>query len=355
VLDSEKGRIAMRTLMNDSQRNLTVVQNDELRRYELLVAGTTVGTLDFRILGRRRVLGHTEVTADQRGRGLATALIKAVLDDLIAEEVQVTNYCPAVERFIQGHPEYIVVLDPAHPPIQSRPGPRAGEQQQVDRSSPLRQLVHAQHSRLRELAARSQDPHIDRFERRRLTDQFAAVAAQHAAAVADVLLTAARTSSGEDAAVLLDNLKQFEQSLRVLQGRAYGDARFLDLSPTETWREAERLLAEHELWEARIVNDLERLHGADGATELARALAKRQWTSPTRPHPNSPHAGVAGRIAHQLWRIADSTWDELEGRGLPTPPAEHANRHSALSHYLFGTPDDAGPVAPQAHQDPGNQ
>jgi predicted GNAT family acetyltransferase len=120
VLDSEKGRTAMRILMNDSQRNLTVVENDELRRYELLVAGTTAGTLDFRVLGPRRVLGHTEVNADQRGRGLATALIKAVLDDLIAEEVRITNYCPAVERFLLGHPEYLVVLDPSHPPIQPR-------------------------------------------------------------------------------------------------------------------------------------------------------------------------------------------------------------------------------------------
>jgi hypothetical protein len=248
-----------------------------------------------------------------------------------------------------------VVLDPSHLPIQPRSRPRAGESQRVDRSAPLRQLVHAQHCRLRELAARSQDPNIDGFKRRGFTDQFAAVAAQHAAAVADVLLTPARASSGEDAAVLLHNLRQFEQALRVLQGRAYGDERFLDLSPTETWREAERLLAEHESWETKIVSGLERLHGADGATELARALAKRQWSSPTRPHPNSPHAGVAGRIAHQLWRIADSTWDELEGRGLPTAPAEHANRHSAFSHYLFGTPDDAGPVAPQTHQDPGNQ
>lgn len=107
--------------MNDSQRNLTVVENNELRRYELLVAGTTVGTLDFRVLGQRRVLGHTEINADQRGRGLATALIKAVLDDLIAEEVRITNYCPAVERFLLGHPEYLVVLDPSHPPIQPRP------------------------------------------------------------------------------------------------------------------------------------------------------------------------------------------------------------------------------------------
>jgi predicted GNAT family acetyltransferase len=349
----------MRILMTDSQRDLTVVENDELRRYELLVAGTTLGTLDFRVLGRRRVLGHTEVKPDQRGRGFATALIKAVLDDLIAEEVQVTNYCPAVERFIQGHPEYIVVLDPSHLPIEPRSGPRAGEKQQLDRSAPLQQLVHAQHARLRDLAARSQDPSIDGFERRRITDQFAAVAAQHAAAVADVLLTAARTSSGEDAAVLLENLRQLEQALRVLKGRAYGDARFLDLSATGTWRDAERLLAEHESWETRVVSGLERIHGAEGATELARALAKRQWSSPTRPHPNSPHAGVAGRVARRLWRIADSTWDELEGRGLPTEPTKHANQHSAFSHYLFGTTDDADPTAgpdtPHTHQDAGNQ
>ena len=105
----------------------------------------------------------------------------------------------------------------------------------------------------------------------------------------------------------------------------YGDARFLNLSATEIWRETERLLAEHESLETRIVSGLEQLHGAGGAADLARALAKRQWSSPTRPHPNSPHAGVAGRIARQLWRIADSTWDELEGRGLPTEPMEHAN------------------------------
>ena len=335
----------MRTLVNDSEHDLVVVENDELRRYELLEAGTTVGTLDFRVLGSRRVLGHTEITEDQRGRGLATTLITAVLDDLIAAGVRVTNYCPAVERFLQGHPEYVVVLDPLHPPIQPRSGAPAGGKQQADHSAPLQQLVHAQHGRLRDLAARSQDPSMDGFDRRRSTDQFAAVAAQHAAAVADVLLTAARASSGEDAAVLLENLRQFEQALRVLKGRAYGDARFLDLSAAETWREAERLLAEHESWETKVVAGLEQVHGAEGTTELARALAIRQWSSPTRPHPNSPHAGIAGHIARQLWRIADSTWDELEGRGLPTEPMMPANEHSTLSHYLFGTTDDADPAA----------
>ncbi len=103
----------MRTLASDAQRELTVVEDGELRRYELLVAGTTVVTLDFRVVGRRRVLGHTEIAADQRGRGLATTLIKAVLDDLLSTGVLVTNYCPAVERFLQDHPQYAVVLDPS--------------------------------------------------------------------------------------------------------------------------------------------------------------------------------------------------------------------------------------------------
>jgi predicted GNAT family acetyltransferase/cell division septum initiation protein DivIVA len=349
----------MRILMNDAQRGLTVVENDELRRYELLVAGTTVGTLDFRLLGQRRVLGHTEVQADHRGRGLATILIKAVLDDLIAEEVQITNYCPAVERFLQGHPDYLVVLDPSHPPIQPRSESEADEDHPEGPLTPLQQLVQAQHSRLSELAARSQDSNIDGFERRRTTDQFAAVAAQHAAAVADVLLAASKASSGGDDTALLDNLKQFEQALRVLTGKTYGDARFLNLSASQVWRDTERLLDEHDSLETRIVSSLEQLHGAGKAENLARALAKRQWSSPTRPHPNSPHAGLAGRIAHQLWRIADSTWDELEGRGLPAEPADHANRHSTFSHYLFGTSDDTEPTAeprtPRTHRDPRNK
>jgi predicted GNAT family acetyltransferase len=122
----------MRIVMNDPQRNLTVVENDEMRRYELLVSDMTAGTLDFRLLGARRVLGHTEVNADLQGRGLATTLITAVLDDLIAKDVRVTNYCPAVERFLQRHPEYLVVLDPSHPPIQPHRKSRADEKHQVD-------------------------------------------------------------------------------------------------------------------------------------------------------------------------------------------------------------------------------
>ncbi|WP_432877074.1 GNAT family N-acetyltransferase [Kribbella sp. CA-245084] len=242
----------MRTLMYDSKRELSVVENEELRRYELLLKGTTAGTLDFRVLGGQRVLGHTEVIADHRGRGLGTALIQAVLDDLIAEEVRITNYCPAVERFLQGHPTYLVVLDPSNPAIRPR-----------STSAPLQQLVHAQHTSLRELAARAQDPDVDGFARRRILDQFTAVAAQHAAAVADVLLPASSATSDVDTAVLVDNLKKFEQALRVLKGRAYGDARFLNLSTAETWRDAERLLTEHESFETDVVSSLEQLHSAD--------------------------------------------------------------------------------------------
>jgi predicted GNAT family acetyltransferase len=323
----------MRTLLHDPDGDLTVVENDDLRRYELRRAGTTVGTLDFRALGPQRILGHTEITVDHRGRGHGTTLIRAVLDDLVATGVRVTNYCPVVERFLQDRPEYVVVLN--------SPLDAAADAPETGRPTPLRRLVQVQHSRLWALAEQARAPGIDGFDRRRIADHFTAVAAQHSAAAADTLLSAARSHSDEQAAELLDNLKQFEQSLRVLKGRAYGDARFLGLTTVETWNQAERLLAEHELLEERILDGLEQRHGTEHTVDLARALARRQWSSPTRPHPNSPHEGLPGRIARRLWRIADTTWDQLEGRGLPTEPIDHPNQHSALSHYLFGTPGHA--------------
>ena len=42
-----EGRAAVRTLLSDARRDLSVVENGDSRRYELLVVGTTVGTLDF--------------------------------------------------------------------------------------------------------------------------------------------------------------------------------------------------------------------------------------------------------------------------------------------------------------------
>ncbi|GHH31148.1 GNAT family N-acetyltransferase [Streptomyces lanatus] len=104
-------------LFDDSARRVQVVDDPEARQYVLYVDGTQAGTLSYRIVGERRVLGHTEVDETYRGRGFAQILIQVVLDDLRERQQKATVYCPAVDRFIKQHVKYADVIDPSHPGI----------------------------------------------------------------------------------------------------------------------------------------------------------------------------------------------------------------------------------------------
>jgi hypothetical protein len=68
-------------------------------------------------------------------------------------------------------------------------------------------------------------------------------------------------------------------------------------------------------------------------------LASAEERAPTRPHPYTPHTGWIGRVAHRFWRIADSFWDQAEGRLIPhrevRPPA---NPDSLMHRYFTGAP-----------------
>ncbi|MFJ8613703.1 GNAT family N-acetyltransferase [Streptomyces sp. NPDC093675] len=102
-------------LLDDRAQRVRVV--DEADRYALYVDTAQAGTMTYRILGRRRVLGHTEIDEAFRGRGLSQVLIRTVLDDLREKRERVTIYCPAVNRFIQQSIEYVEVIDTDHPGI----------------------------------------------------------------------------------------------------------------------------------------------------------------------------------------------------------------------------------------------
>ena len=71
---------------------------------------------------------------------------------------------------------------------------------------------------------------------------------------------------------------------------------------------------------------------------LTEDLLEAEEVAPTRAHPFSPHTGMAGRMAHRMWRMADNAWDSAEGRVVPIKYHVHPKRDSALSHYLYGTP-----------------
>ena len=61
----------------------------------------------------RRVLVHTGVREEYEGRGLASKLVRYVLDDSIAAGVTSVPACPYILAWVEKHPEYADYTDTA--------------------------------------------------------------------------------------------------------------------------------------------------------------------------------------------------------------------------------------------------
>jgi uncharacterized protein len=82
--------------------------NRDAHRFEMIVEGGTA-FLDYTRTPDSLVLLHTEVPLALRGRGIGTALVKAVLDVAAAEHSRVIPKCPFVKAYLRKHPR-------VHPP-----------------------------------------------------------------------------------------------------------------------------------------------------------------------------------------------------------------------------------------------
>ena len=203
--------------------------------------------------------------------------------------------------------------------------------------STLELALSYEHARIRELAGPAHDPASVTPARRHETDWFYAITSQHLAAAEDVLLPEVRKLPDGRALVTdyVANARELEKCLRFLKGRVYGDSRVLHLRNDQIWAELDRLLDLHVELETGIGRALDE---RDDAGALTERLLDAEENAPTRAHPNSPHTGAAGRLAHRMWRLADTAWDSAEGRVVPTRYREHPKKDSPLSHYLRGTP-----------------
>lgn len=112
-------------LLDDRAQRVRVVDEAEGPRYALYVDAQQAGVLAYRMVGHRRVLGHTEIDESYRGRGFSRVLIRAVLNDLQQRKERVTIHCPAIGRFIKQSRQYVGVIDMDHPGIWNEPA--AGE------------------------------------------------------------------------------------------------------------------------------------------------------------------------------------------------------------------------------------
>jgi predicted GNAT family acetyltransferase len=96
---------------------MNVQKNGDSGSYEAVVNGQVVGMIVYHApRGDQRVtLSHTIVEPEYRGRGIATRLVKHALDDLRAQDLKLTNYCPFVADYIADHPEYKELVDSRFP------------------------------------------------------------------------------------------------------------------------------------------------------------------------------------------------------------------------------------------------
>ena len=79
----------------------------ELHRFDVLVNGELAGSTRYRVAPGVRIFFHTEIDTRFEGRGLASKLIAAALDETRAEGLSVEPQCPYVRGFIAKHAEYL--------------------------------------------------------------------------------------------------------------------------------------------------------------------------------------------------------------------------------------------------------
>lgn len=90
---------------------LKIVNNEAARRWEAHV-DQQMGVAEYRRRGDAIAFLHTEVPPALEGRGIASRLVQAALDDARTRGLAVIPYCPYVAGYIRRHPAYTTLVPP---------------------------------------------------------------------------------------------------------------------------------------------------------------------------------------------------------------------------------------------------
>jgi hypothetical protein len=95
---------------------LAIVDNADERRYEARLGEDLAGWVDYVRVRDRLVALHTEVLPEFGGRGIASALVRRVLDDVRAAGGTITPRCPFFVAHFERHPEDADLVAAPAPP-----------------------------------------------------------------------------------------------------------------------------------------------------------------------------------------------------------------------------------------------
>ena len=94
--------------------DLELVDNPERRRFEIRRGRKVLGWSAYEQTAELVVFTHTEVGRRWEGQGIGSALVRATLDHVRAQGMQVLALCPFVDAWIERHPDYGDLV--YHPP-----------------------------------------------------------------------------------------------------------------------------------------------------------------------------------------------------------------------------------------------
>jgi predicted GNAT family acetyltransferase len=93
-----------------------VVNDEKAGAYTAIVGDTAIAGIPYTVASATRlVLLSTAVLPEYRNQGVASELIRRVLDDVRSQHKTVTVLCPIVRTFIQRNPDYADLVDPEFP------------------------------------------------------------------------------------------------------------------------------------------------------------------------------------------------------------------------------------------------
>lgn len=91
--------------------DVTVQDNPDRHRFELMIDGQVGGFADYRERDGAVVVVHSEVDPAHRGQGLGGVLAGQTLDALRERGAKVVPACPFFARYVADHPEYAEIVD----------------------------------------------------------------------------------------------------------------------------------------------------------------------------------------------------------------------------------------------------
>jgi uncharacterized protein len=85
---------------------ISVRKATEKSRYEAVIDDVVVGIADITEDDEQVVFDHVEVTPAWRGEGIASRLVRAAFDQVIAQGKAIRPLCPFAVGYLHRHPEY---------------------------------------------------------------------------------------------------------------------------------------------------------------------------------------------------------------------------------------------------------